>query len=267
MSQPLTTNELRLLVERIDPEFTRLNNKLSLIRTGGFSEQRFGGATAFRDVNKPESAYYNRVVGFGEQEIPLLTEIESLYEQSSLDCVLSLPPHNQNQNVVTALRDHGFWFWSSDCIFYLRPEEYKTSEISSGLEVRLVDSETVYTLFDLMRNSGSTIDHQVMPIVQQHYYSLPIEFYIAYIGGKPVATASAFFCDGVAWFNNAVTDEKFRGRGCHTALLDQRIASSIAKGCSLVVSDTEFGSISHRNMARSGFQLGFTTVEFRKSFG
>lgn len=266
MPHPLTNSELQHLTDAVDPAFTRINNRLSLVRTGGFSEQRFGSARAFQDVRKPKSTYYNRVVGLGEQDIPFLEEIESWYRQAGIDCVVSLPPHLQTTVVLDALRERNFWFWAADHVFYMRPEDHEPLSAPADVDVRLVTSSNAAALFDLMRATGSTIEDDVLPGVADLYCQAPMEFYIAFVDGQPVAMASVFFSEGVAWFNNAVTARDFRGQGCHTALLKVRIAAAQAKHCALIISDTEFGGASHRNLVRCGFQLGFVSAEFRKSF-
>lgn len=266
MTRPLAAAELKHLVERVDPEFTRFNNKISLQRIGGFHEHVIGGAIAFQDVNKPMSTYYNRVIGLSDKDIPLLLDIESLYTQESLDCVVSLPPHRQSSELLSALRDRGFQYIGSDYNFVLRLDNYVAVDSNPKVEVRLVTQQSLTTLFDLMRSSGANLESDAVRLVQEHYCRKPIQFYIAYVAGVPVASASVFYYEGVAWLNNAVTEESSRGQGCHRALLHARLAAAADEGCLLAVSDTEFGSISHRNMARCGFQLGFTSAELMKSY-
>lgn len=265
MKQTLTIAELSHLVEKVDPEFTRFNNKISLHRIGGFRETVVGSAIAFQDVKKPKSTYYNRIVGFNEKEIPLLSHMESIYTAESLNCVVSLPPYRQSAEVLAALQDRGFRYIGSDYNFVLRIDDYVAAESPPQVEVRLVTPDSLSVLFDLMRSTGASLEPDAVRLAQEHYCRQPIQFHIAYVDGKPAASASVFYFEGVAWLNNAVTEESYRGQGCHRALLHARIASAREEGCSLVVSDTVFGSISHRNMARCGFQLGFTFAELMKS--
>ena len=75
MTQLMDMDELKVLTSTVDSEFTRFNTSVSLSKTGGFRERQFGAAIAFQDQNRPLSEYYNRVVGFGEDEISLLPEI------------------------------------------------------------------------------------------------------------------------------------------------------------------------------------------------
>jgi hypothetical protein len=265
VTAPLTPEEIRFLVDRVDPEFTRQNNRLSLANAGGFCERCFGEAIAFQDVKKPKSAYYNRVVGFGEPEIPLLPEIESIYKDNNLTCTVSLPPHRQSAELVESLSSRGFRFDHSDYVFFLRPEEYQLAEDASELEVSLVTTRSIDLLFKLMSDGGANVDPSVTPLLREDYCRPPFQFYVARVDGVPAARASVFFFEGVAWLNNAVTLDSYRGRGCHNALLTARISAAIEHGSSVVVSDTEFGSASHRNLARHGFQIGFTTAEFKAS--
>ena len=67
-----------------------------------------------------------------------------------------------------------------------------------------------------------------------------------------------YLADGVAWFGNAETFPRFRRRGCQLALLNHRIREAAAMGCEWAVSDTEQGTISHRNMERAGMKMAYT---------
>lgn len=264
---PLTTAQIVHLTQTVDPEFTRFNNKTSLHKRGGFREHTIGNAIAFQDLKIPKSTYYNRVVGFSEADLPLLPDIESLYrDEAAIDCLISLPPYQQSPKLLTALYDRGFHYIGSDYNFVLEPKKYEPIAIPDRIEVRKVNEDSLDVLFDLMRDSGAKFDAGALSSSREQFCRKPIEFYIAYVDGVAAGRASVIYCEGVAWLNNAETDVRYRGLGCHAALLNARISSARDEGCSLVFSDAEFGSISHRNMTKCGFQLGFTSAELLKSY-
>jgi GNAT superfamily N-acetyltransferase len=66
---------------------------------------------------------------------------------------------------------------------------------------------------------------------------------------------------GVCGLFGASTLPAFRRRGAQSALLATRLAWAREKGCDLAVSITQPGSISHRNIERSGFRVAYTRTK------
>ncbi len=51
---------------------------------------------------------------------------------------------------------------------------------------------------------------------------------------------------------------EFRGRGCQTTLLQRRLADAAAAGATLAIAEASPGSISQRNMERTGLRTAYT---------
>ena len=79
----------------------------------------------------------------------------------------------------------------------------------------------------------------------------------------PAAVALLHMQDQIATLVAAATVPQFRGRGCQTALLQQRIVDAADAGCTLLVTQTRVGTASQRNMERAGMRVAYTSTIWR----
>ncbi|MGB9008774.1 MAG: GNAT family N-acetyltransferase, partial [Candidatus Acidiferrales bacterium] len=91
--------------------------------------------------------------------------------------------------------------------------------------------------------------------------SSPCSFLLAYVDGEPAGGGVVSAYQGVAGLFGASTLPAFRRRGVQTALLRARLAWALDNDCDLVVSITQPGSISHRNIERFGFRVAYTRTK------
>jgi GNAT superfamily N-acetyltransferase len=85
--------------------------------------------------------------------------------------------------------------------------------------------------------------------------------FLALVDGEAAGGAAMTIHDGVCGLFGASTLPDFRGRGIQTALLAARISVAANEGCDLAVSIAQPGSISHRNIERSGFRVAYTRTK------
>ena len=76
--------------------------------------------------------------------------------------------------------------------------------------------------------------------------------------------ASMYLAEGVAWLGNANTYVKHRRSGCQYALLAHRLREADRLACDLAVSDTDFGTTSHRNLERAGFKMAYMPLTLNR---
>ncbi|HEY4948996.1 MAG TPA: GNAT family N-acetyltransferase [Candidatus Acidoferrales bacterium] len=81
--------------------------------------------------------------------------------------------------------------------------------------------------------------------------------FLAFVDGGAVVSAH----HGVCGLFGASTLPAFRRRGVQSALLATRLAWAREKGCDLAVSIAQPGSVSHRNIERSGFRVAYTRTK------
>jgi hypothetical protein len=86
--------------------------------------------------------------------------------------------------------------------------------------------------------------------------------YLAEVDGEPVGAAALTIEDGIGYLANAATLPAGRGRGCHHALIRQRLLDASAAGCELFVCLANPGSVSHRNLERAGLGVAYTKVRW-----
>jgi len=258
--RPFTEADADFVVQEFDPVFTRFNNSVSLSHPGVLQERAFGSALALQDRHKPDSTYYNRVCNFTDRDLTLLDEIVDWYRSNDLRCHMSLHPAAQSREVLDSLYAKGFRYDGSSWLYYKIPTRRNT-DTPKGLRISKVTDSNLTQLFALRSASGLHIDQEVMSKVQHLYLQQNFQFFIASIDDTPAASASLFIHDQLAWLSNATTLEQFRGKGCHAALLRVREQAAASAGCRMLLTDTHFGSSSHRNILKQGFGIAYACAE------
>jgi GNAT superfamily N-acetyltransferase len=133
----------------------------------------------------------------------------------------------------------------------------------SEIQIEKVDAENLDGFFEHLKSTGVKIDAVVQPGVSHYYTSAEFENYFALLDGQLAASASIFLCEGIAWLSNATTLEPYRNRGCQSALLRRRIERAEQLACDTVFTDAVYGSTSHRNILRAGFELAYSSVNMQ----
>ncbi len=102
----------------------------------------------------------------------------------------------------------------------------------------------------------------VLPMMACHLGKPGWINYLGFDGEKPVATASMFISDDVAWLGMGSTLASHRGRGAQSAMFARRIEDGLKAGCKWFVTETgedtpEQPNPSYHNMLRAGFKLAY----------
>jgi GNAT superfamily N-acetyltransferase len=88
--------------------------------------------------------------------------------------------------------------------------------------------------------------------------------YVAEIEGRPVATASLWVHDEIAFFLTDATLPAYRGRGLQQALIQRRLQDSVAEGARYATAGTGVNSLSQTNYLRQGFRVLYTKITMRR---
>lgn len=111
---------------------------------------------------------------------------------------------------------------------------------------------------------GSTTNIKLIADSMMGLYGRPgWHLYLAFVEEAPVAVALLHIQDQIATLVAATTVPQFRGRGCQTALLQQRIVDAADAGCTLLATQTRVGTASQRNMERAGMRVAYTSTIWR----
>jgi GNAT superfamily N-acetyltransferase len=115
-------------------------------------------------------------------------------------------------------------------------------EMDAGEAARLAERHEGIAWPDYLRSAGAAGFHHFM----------------AFDGGRPIATAVLCVFDGLGYLGTALTAEPFRGRGAQQALIAKRIETAASLGCQILVSETlSFLKVSLGNLQKAGFKMIF----------
>lgn len=256
---PLLTFELARRLERlVAPE-----RAVPSTASGGVTVAQFGRTIAAKGKGGRPS---NKVYCFGPDDIPRLGDILAFYAADGLEPTFYLTPVGLTREVAAALTAAGFGQLEFEqAILYGPP----SSELTSSPRHITVERVTIENLEDYVialadgfemppswRNAGIEEARRT--------FSADEHRYLARIDGEPAAVASLRTREGVASLGGGATVPRFRGKGCHLALVRHRMDVAYMLGCTLVMGGAHFGSGSFRNQIRAGLRLAYIESGWRR---
>jgi GNAT superfamily N-acetyltransferase len=219
----------------------------------GIAIQSFGQATALVCRAIPAQVY-NRVFGLTVEDREHIPAIVDFYAQHGASPVFDLnpytiPPYWVEPNVFPALVRSGFYHGAFHQLLYRIPTT-ECPRLPPQLTIRSVgprDADTFAQVYDEVWGGSAA----VRVLIEHPRFRC----YLAYVDGIPAGLGILHMAHGVGSMANGLTAPSLRGRGCQTALLEQRIADAAQAGCNLLVSQCMPGSTSQNNQLRVGFQI------------
>ena len=257
----MSENHILELVQRIEAlelELTIFNAKRALACIDKeLRVERMGGCSLLYETNSPDSAYYNRVKGFGAKDLNKLELILEIYKRNNTTPCFDMTPHNLKEEVSQALSKHGFAPVEQLVFMQLASCEYE--ECVEAVDIIEVTQENAEEFINIIMASrgGMDIGRQVIERKKQYFCRPDFCNYIAYIEGEVAGIASLFISGREGYIANDYTFDKHRGRGVQKALLAHRINKAVEAGLENLYTDVEFGSVSHNNMEKMGFRTVF----------
>jgi GNAT superfamily N-acetyltransferase len=204
-----------------------------------------------------------------------LSAIEELYFSRGADSIVHVTPWS-DPSLAAKLAERGYAIHEFENVFVRatrHPERSEGSGRAARQEVEVVQitEDEIPTwariAAEAFATEGTSAD-TLTDIMTPFGYAEHARNYIAYLDGEPAGSASAFALPGrgLVGLFGAGTRERFRNRGVQAALLERRLADAAESGCEIAMVTTLPGSGSHRNVARSGFELIYTKVSMRRAF-
>jgi len=201
----------------------------------------------------------NKVFCFNEADVPHLDAIMAYYAADGLEPTFYLSPVGFTRNVGAALTSRGF-FQSEyvQAMLYGVPSSELTSPRPSITIERVSGEnleeyvETYATGFEWpveWRDAAMEDTRRTFTPDQQRF--------LARLNGEAAGVATLRIRDGVASLGGGATIPRFRGNGCHLALVRHRLDVAYMLGATLVIGGADFGSGSFRNQLRSGLRLAY----------
>ncbi|RCX20569.1 acetyltransferase (GNAT) family protein [Fontibacillus phaseoli] len=227
---------------------------------------KIGTTTLLLEAGSPGSSYYNRVIGFGPDELDRLPEILDLYAEHRISPCFDLTPDKQSGELAEALSEQGYVPRLQ--LAFVTLEVDQAPEMKEESEIRLVPvtGKNVEEYLGLIARSNgeATFDRDLMDRKNGYFYRSDFMNWTAWIGEEPAGMCSLFIRGEEGYAANDYTFPEFRGHGCQSALIRQRIRTAKAMGIKKMYADVEFGSISHNNMLRAGFSTVFVNSFWMK---
>ncbi|MEF2967631.1 GNAT family N-acetyltransferase [Paenibacillus sp. M1] len=258
-------------VERIvalEAEMTQFNARRALsAEEKNLELRKLGSTTLLIEPGSPDSNYYNRVIRFGLTDLDLLPEILDIYERYGISPCFDMTPDLQGPEVAEALISCGFLPWQQLAFLSLDLSGGTRSpnladEEAGQVELVPVTKDNVEFFLELVgRTKGETGVDRGLVARKKGYYCLP-EFmnWIARIGGEAAGICSLFLRGGEGYLANDYTFPEFRGQGCQSKLIAERIRTARSLGSTRLYVDVEFGGTSHDNMLKAGFSTVYVNT-------
>ncbi|WP_108672493.1 GNAT family N-acetyltransferase [Peribacillus acanthi] len=242
-------------IERLELALTIFNSKRALSTVDkNLSLKTLGNCTLLMDTTSPHSIYYNRIKGFGWAEADKIDEILGDYYAKGITPCFDLTPTQIDIEVSKALTTKGYQ--CAEQLVFLGIEPTKGYCQAGKIEIVQVTEENVLEFLDLISKSqgGNGFEQEIVKR-KSHYFIEPyFQNFIAYIGREAVGMGSLFIEGDEGYIANDFTFPNNRGKGVQKAILQHRLQVAHQLGLKRVYTDVEFGTISHDNMVKLGFQ-------------
>jgi GNAT superfamily N-acetyltransferase len=219
------------------------------------------GIAAFTGVGSP----LTQAIGLFTLTEDELARVEELYFSRGSEVILHVTPWT-DPSLAPMLAARGYAIHEFENVF-VRP--IGAASAAAEILIREVTEAEIPTWARVGAEAFATegTDPDVLAKIMTPFaYAEHARNYLAYIDREPAGSASAFAVPerGVVGLFGAGTLPGFRRRGVQAALLERRLRDAATSGCELAMVTTLPGSGSHRNVARSGFELLYTKVSMRR---
>jgi GNAT superfamily N-acetyltransferase len=233
----------------------------------GFVIPLAGGVASFADADSP----FNKVAGLGFAGAPApagLDEVERRFGACGAGVQVELS-NLADPEVGARLTARGYRLVSFENVLGIAITEPPEQVTPPQIQIRRSGDEELGSWLDVVTTGFAHGDDQGVPShedfprealekAQRDFAAAGVRRYIALRDGIPAGGASFAVTDGVAQMAGAATLPAHRRRGIQSALLAARLADAAAAGCDIAVVTTQPGSVSQRNVQRSGFDLLYT---------
>jgi len=263
----MTVMVQRLIAAEIDYMLSLLRPMQAMFgEAGGIATARFGAAVAL-SMRTNADPLFNRVLGFGDDQLPLLDQVLDWFAQRQTVCRFDIIPDASGQRVGEVLAGRGFAPRPLETLLYAPPEPLAAPDSGEpkvwNLAVEELDEFA--TVFLEVYPQEPLAEASVRACLKAQYGQQEWHCYLASVAGADAAFGAMYVNNGTAALISAATLPQFRRQGCQTALLTRRMADAAELGCDLVWSHAACGSTSQSNMERQGMRPDFIKYRWERS--
>jgi GNAT superfamily N-acetyltransferase len=233
-------------------------------------KQWFGPVLATTCAGLPDAAVMNTVQGVAEpgaiEEGHLVAALEWMRSREVAYLVQVASDRPASEVAEAWLAERGYE-QGPTMRRYLRPVPQPVTESNTSIDVRKLTAAETEGMSLIFADAIGVSDLATVPLL-----GLPeIEgwhCYSAYLEGQEVACGAMLVDDGLAMFGLDATAPDARHRGCHSALIERRLADAAAAGCTTIVAEScdvpEDRAEAGRNFLRAGFVEAGRSIAWRR---
>ena len=268
---PLMTNDLARRLEQIEASaMTSWATALELPPSNPFQLRinRVGKATAIVSRDLVLGSMFCRVLGYSDETSPSLAGLIDTFAREHSPLRIDLNPYNSTPGLLKELAAAKLRPVRHQSIVYApcaAPRLPDDDAPTTRVRVHPVASKEAAAFAKIWRETyaqtlGASPTAQIdLSAATSSLHKTPgWNLYVATVSGEPAAVAALFIHDNVGFLAMAGTLQQYRGQGCQTALIQQRLADAFQNNCQLVTSVVDLGSTAQHNMERAGLRVGYT---------
>jgi hypothetical protein len=215
-------------IEKNELVFTRWNAARSLAPLPKQLEiLHVGSAVLLRDKTDPASSYYNRVKGFGPQDLSELDSILSNYQAAPC---FDMTPDHMTEEVAQALSSRGYI--PVEQLVFMYADLLERPEVNLQLHIERVTEQTAEEFIRWIGLSmgGEVFEKEAVDRSKAYFYSPNFINYILRMDGAPASMGSLFLNGKEGYIANDYTFEAYRGMGYQGALLPAKTLRCLQAG-------------------------------------
>jgi len=271
MLLPAMTRDLAQRIEQNDIDY-------SLSRLEGMQQaagnpleieiKRYGNVNALLIRHWPNFWYGNKVLGLEPSSEIYLDQIIELFAKRNLSFRFEIMPGNLNSSLASRLHKLRFCQMSFNAAVYGQPSLALKTPPNEQIKVREVQPNEVDLFLNLYQDgfglSRLTGKERDAVLAWLHRAKSGLYLCVAHVDDIPAGVGVLYTENGIGLLADAATLPEFRGKGCHSAMIDHRINQAEKQNCDLLTSFVEFGSTSHQNLERAGLRVAYTKAMWWK---
>lgn len=264
MTNNLILEQIRR-IEELELQLAMFNSERALSNIDKqLKVTKIGNCTLICEYNSPNSIYYNRVKGFSKADLNNLDEILNLYNEQNINPSFDMTPDNINEKVSLALSNRGYTVGMQLTFMETIPMVYK--DLNEKISIVQVTEENAEEFVKIVIQSspGMIVDDSVIARKKEYFYKSNFQNFMACCEGKVAGIGSLFVSGDEGYIANGFTFEEYRNKGIQKELLKYRVNKARELGLTKLYTDVEFGSISHNNMSKLGFETAYINTFWMK---
>lgn len=212
--------------------------------------------------------WLNRATLTGDENFEVIGEIMAHFNAHHQRCHIEWNPGNchragtWNSELGVGLLARGFQPGSFRCVWHA-PVPLDIPPHASAVQLRHFgpdDKEEFLAALLAMEKKTAAEQEEMQAKFLFGQRSAQWHHYVGYLDGQPCCTATMFENGHTAYLDWGYTLESFRRRGCHGALVRQRMLDAHQAGCTLAASVTDIGLNSASTLQGVGFRLAYNYV-------